>query len=479
VKTLLTSAIEVAAIIAIAACTKSGGDGAGAPAAASPPAGEAPPPAGPEPVEGPAVPKGGTAEVPPAPQPHVVPDAPPDPPSPVTFALRATGLPDSGMWKCDPVFADVNADGLLDLAAIPRLGTGPRVWLGNGAGSWTDSSIGLRSEVNSCGGGVVVADVNKDGHQDLVVADHCQGVFVYVGRGTGEWLLAASGIYPAAVIPAPNKYEFYVGAEDLDVGDINGDGHLDIVAAGSDEGGINAYLGDGTALNWTRHDCGLPTQGWGNRVMLVDMNADGWLDLVASASAGPRVWTNRAGEGFEEYSFGMPEPSINGLYQGLAVGDVNEDGMLDVVVSNWVDGPEVWFQLGHGLWRKSPDVFPMLRGGATGLALGDLDRDSHLDIVVAGRLDPREVGLVRGVFFLHGDGTGNFTRFRACGLPETGLLQIAGIGLGDIDADGYLDVAVGSGLLVEEAVGDPAIPEQLLVWRTEKSASVSAAAGDP
>ena len=89
------------------------------------------------------------------PQPAKAPDSPavqvtaPTPPpttampSAVTFTPCTEGLPQRGMWKCDPVFADVNEDGFLDLAAIPRLGDGAHVWLGDGQGRWTDSSWGL------------------------------------------------------------------------------------------------------------------------------------------------------------------------------------------------------------------------------------------------------------------------------------------------------------------------------------------------
>jgi hypothetical protein len=45
------------------------------------------------------------------------------------FALAASGLPEDGMWKSAPVFADVNGDGFLDLAAISRLGNGAHFWL--------------------------------------------------------------------------------------------------------------------------------------------------------------------------------------------------------------------------------------------------------------------------------------------------------------------------------------------------------------
>src|SRR3954471_9095530 len=98
------------------------------------------------------------------------------------YALAAQALPQDGIWKSTPVFADVNEDGFLDLAAHPRLGAGAHVWLGDGKGTWREASEGLALSF-SCGGGVAFGDIDKDGHLDLAVADHCAGVFIYLGDG--------------------------------------------------------------------------------------------------------------------------------------------------------------------------------------------------------------------------------------------------------------------------------------------------------
>lgn len=389
-------------------------------------------------------------------------------PSRLVFTPCNEGLPLRGMWKCDPVFADVNGDGFLDLAATPRLEDGPHVWLGNGRGQWTDSSSGLAMSPRSCGGGVSVGDVNVDGYPDLVVADHCSGAFVYLGDGSGQWQPVTEALYPQEAIPADAGSAtamMYKGAEDIDVGDVDGDGLLDLLVGSSDQGGINVYLGDGTGRNWKRSSEGLPTSGWTNRLMLVDMNGDERLDIAAAYCMGPRVWLNDGEGAWTPASTGLPEPITYGLFTGLAVGDVNEDGRVDIAVANWVDGPEVHLQQEDGSWRKSPDVFPEMRGGAIGLALGDIDGEGHLDIVVSGRLG-LEGGYIRGVFLLRGDGAGGWTYMKDCGLPSTGLAATVGIALGDINDDGILDVAASSGLIVESAPGrrEPVLPTPMLVW---------------
>ena len=405
-------------------------------------------------------------------------------PPPVTVTLCASGLPTEGMWKCDPTFADVNKDGFVDLAAIPRLGKGPRFWLGNGRGEWKESSSGLEypSETTSCGGGLDLADVNGDEKLDMVVADHCRGIQVYLGDGKGNWNNIVRDLYPSDIMVTETETDMYRGAEDLAAGDIDGDGFLDIVAGSSDNGGINWYRGDGTGKNWTRQASSLPTSGWANRVLVQDINNDKFVDVVASFADGPRVWVNNGKGGLMEYNGGLPSPMIRGLYTGIALGDANEDGRLDIAAANWVDGPEVYLQLEGGTWEKQPDVFTKMYGGSIGLAMGDIDADGHQDIVVAGRLDDNAAGFVRGVFLLHGDGKGNFQYVANSGLPDTGLATTVGLALADVNNDGTLDIAAGSGLIVEtnpRGPKAPSIESKLIMWCSHLPARGAALTSDP
>ena len=112
-----------------------------------------------------------------------------------------------------------------------------------------------------------------------------------------------------------------------------------------------------------QYDDSLPENGWANRVKLADVNDDGHLDAVAAYSAGPRVWLNDGAGDWVPSIEGLPSPVMHGLFHGLDVADVNEDGRLDVIVANWVDGPEVYLQQSDGSWNKTPDVFPGMLGG--------------------------------------------------------------------------------------------------------------------
>lgn len=403
-------------------------------------------------------------------------------PPPVRYVLCSNNLPTDGQWKGDPVLQDVNGDGLTDLAALPRLGNGPHIWHGDGRGGWTEAFSGWEQHENSCGGGLVFTDVNGDGKLDLNVADHCRGLFVYLGNGGSDWNPVVKNMYPTDLTTTGVEGETFMGTEDLDVADVNGDGYPDIISSASDESGINVYFGDGTGKNWTRQADGLPKTAWANRVMVVDIDGDADFDVVAAYSDGPRVWHNDGTGKWTDASSGLPSPVIRGLYTGIDVADINEDGRLDIATANWVDGPEVYTQNADGSWQKLPDVFPQLMGGAIGLALGDLDADGHQDLVISGQKNS-EPGYVRGVFALKGDGKGHFTYIEGNGLPPTGLATTMGIALGDVNGDGLPDIAAGSGMTVErvpQGPSGPVVPPHLMVWCSQAPArSASLTSGSP
>jgi hypothetical protein len=374
------------------------------------------------------------------------------------FELSMGDLPKNGKWKSQPLLIDLNQDKHLDIAVHRRLDRGAHVWLGDGKGTWKESSNGLQMPQTSCGGGIAAGNINRDGHLDLAVADHCQGVFVFLGDGLGGWKKATEALNPLAALEEAKKGDVnvFMGAEDLGLGDVNEDGLLDMVVTGSDRGGFTVYLGDGSGQTWTEsknnNSDGLPSAGdpeaedghqggWAQDLLLEDVNGDGHLDVVASYYAGPRVWLGGGKAQWRPASEGLPHPLLGGIYQRLTVADLDADGRLDLVVANEINGIQVFLQQANGSWRTTPDPFPALQGGARSVAAGDLNRDGYLDLVVGGTL-AQEPTATRGLFVLLGDGQGNWKEAREVGLPASGLNEVYGIALADIDGDGRVDILV-------------------------------------
>ncbi|MBI3786534.1 MAG: VCBS repeat-containing protein [Deltaproteobacteria bacterium] len=248
------------------------------------------------------------------------------------------GLPKGKIWKSQIAFGDIDGDGFPDLGTVSRLADGPWIWRNDGHGHWTSASEGLPREP-FCGGGMDFGDVNRDGKMDVAIADHCKGVFVYSGDGNGKWTSASAGL--------PT-----IGCEDIALGDFNGDGCLDVATVAASEEGVRAFLGNCKGV-WRESSSGLANNEWGNSVAVADMNKDGKLDIIAAYSAGPRVWLGDGKGGWKEASEGLPAPEVHGLYWGIAVGDVNGDGLLDIAATDQSRGAEIFLQTADGKYVQT------------------------------------------------------------------------------------------------------------------------------
>jgi FG-GAP-like repeat len=410
-------------------------------------------------------------------------------PSPVTpshrvrYALNTQGLPGDGFWKSTPTLVDINQDGVLDLASHSRDASSAHVWLGQPNNTWQDSSQGLPQENATCGGGIKLGRLNKDTAMDLVVADHCAGLFVFLGDAQNSWHLAKKLSSKLEQKTAALKPDVNVlsGNEDVALGDINEDGFLDIIASAADEGGFTVFLGNGSGKKWqeTKTD-GLPSAadpgeedahgGWAVDVQLHDMNNDKHLDIVASFYSGPRVWLGDGKGHWTSKSTGLTVTDMGGSYRKLAVADINGDGLKDLAVTNDVSGAESYLQNADGSWQKPTDMLPPLKVGASSVALGDLDGDGHTDAVIAGRLMLTPDNNSTGLHVVLGDGKGHWQYEPGSQLPSQDLAEVWGIALADLNGDKRLDIVATTGAApskpTKKKPGHTELP-RLQVWLSE------------
>lgn len=235
------------------------------------------------------------------------------------------------------------------------------------------------------------------------------------------------------------------------LGDINGDGKLDIVTAtaGGGEGWIMTSLGNGDGTFSTGRS--YPTGA--NRVLLDDVNGDGKLDMVSSsayATTSTSYLTVRLNSGNGTFGAEVTCQVEDGT-NGLAVADFNGDGNLDIATSGGGYGGDSHYSiiLGHGDGTFDSPVCYLAVPNATIAALdvGDVNGDGIVDLVNAG------VGSI-GVFLGHGDGT------FAGGQSYEAAIRMYDMKLSDLNGDNVLDFVgcgtsgLGPGLIVKLGLGD-------------------------
>lgn len=225
-----------------------------------------------------------------------------------------------------------------------------------------------------------MADLNGDGKMDIVVPNSIDVGTVSILLGNGDGTLKAHVDYPSG-----GRGPLWVG-----VGDLNGDGSLDLVVSNFNRYGSSSTVsvllgkGDGTFSVGGSYTTGPdPHEG-----VLADFNGDGKLDLALTIQDSRNIWVFLGnGDGtFQPYvSFATPFGPTN-----LIAGDFNDDGKLDLATANsgfGTPGDTVSLLLGNGDGTFRAPVNYGTGVIPTEATLADFNGDGRLDLATANASD--------------------------------------------------------------------------------------------
>ncbi len=366
---------------------------------------------------------------------------------------------------------DVNGDGYSDVMVSTAYGPIDSATILGGAYLYLGSSSGLSSTpvwqtngtkyFENFGNSVCTAgDINADGYSDVIIGAPQYSVTsssnegaVYAFYGSASGLSDSANWFMTGQQPG-YKFGFAV----YTAGDVNGDGYSDIIVGSPDSGKADVFHGSSSGLsnasNWSY--TGAAGSGFGYSVSSAgDFNGDGYSDVVVGApgDTGMAFAFTGSPSGLSVNSVWsvISDGATNSLGFNVRIaGDVNGDGYSDLMICGYSPKAFVY----HG----SPSGFPSNNnwtysggGGSFGWTVagaGDVNGDGYSDVVI-GAPDYDNGATVVGRFFIfHGssDGLPLTPNFIKTGTNSGSNIYRVGrcvASAGDVNGDGYSDVAVG------------------------------------
>jgi hypothetical protein len=378
------------------------------------------------------------------------------------------GVPTNlGYTPVNGLIADLNGDGAPDIV-VGMDGSPPVVYRNNGTSNPFQNVPGIfvspppgPSGPDLGFGAVTVADLNADGHPDLAIVGFNSPNLVYLNNGTTDPFNGATGI------PIGSQDTAYVIA----VGDVNGDGFLDMAVANTNHIPSRLYLTNGAPLTsggYSTVQVGTDL-GYGQAAVIADINGDGKPDLILTYTlagvptdpSGIAIYLNNG----TSNPFGNVTPIrllVGQSVEAVAVADFNGDGKPDLVAAgsdSSLTQNNLYLFLNTGSasapFNDSQTLQPdaNLAGGCISIGVADLNGDGLPDLIFGcapplPNATPAPANPAVGAIYLNNGTASPFSGVAPVDIPATSQSSYArGVDAGVLVKDHAPDV-----LIVDAAV---------------------------
>jgi hypothetical protein len=264
------------------------------------------------------------------------------------------------------VIGDFNRDGIPDLAVTNYTDNTVSILLGDGNGTFQPQQT---FPTGSLPISVAIGDFNGDGIPDLAVANYSAGpgsVSILLGKGDGTF--------------QPQQQTFAAGDAPYGIAvvDLENNGTQDLIVADSGSGDISVLLGNGDGTFQPQVPylaSGAPNSVWG--VTVGDFNGDGFPDVAAATATNVSVWLG-TGSGTLNTAVGF---NAGDTPYAIAAHDLFGNGKLDLAVVN-VNGNNVSILAGNGNGTFASPVDYATTPVPQALTVGDFNGDGRPDLAV-------------------------------------------------------------------------------------------------